>query len=197
MLRIGLLVVTVFCAIQAVRAARLLAATLWLAGVSVFIAIAFYAMGAREVAVIELSVGAGLVTVLMVFAITISGEDAMKARALVPRPLALGLVALSILLLGWLTLPALDVHPPSAEASFAIVLWQHRGLDALLQIGLIFAGVLGVLGLLSEAKTRSKVVEPGALEPANADTKDSAHSDGLPRPEAESEDKPVLEEQIL
>jgi hypothetical protein len=30
------------------------------------------------------------------------------------------------------------------------MLWEQRGLDMLVQIGLIFAGVLGVLGLLAD-----------------------------------------------
>jgi uncharacterized MnhB-related membrane protein len=153
------LVLAVICAIQAIRAARLLTGVLCLAGVSVFLSIAFYLMGAREVAVIELSVGAGLVTVLLVFAIAISGEEAIKARAFVPLPLAAGLIALSILILGWLILPTQSATSPSAESSFATVLWEHRGLDALLQIGLIFAGVLAVLGLLSETKRPSRPAE--------------------------------------
>lgn len=112
----------------------------------------------------------------------------MKARTLVPRPLALVLVALAILLLGWLTLPPPSVNPPSAEASFAIVLWQQRGLDVLLQIGLIFAGVLAVLGFLSEAKTPSKAVEP------QADNENYSHSDDMSQPETAIEDETRLEE---
>lgn len=193
MLYTVLLVIAVVCAIQAIRASRLLAAALWLAGVSVFIAIVFYTIGAREVAVIELSVGAGLVTVLLAFAIAISGEDAMKASTVVPRLLALGLVVLSILLLGWLTLPTTDVHPASSEAPFSIVFWQHRGLDALLQIGLIFAGVLGVLGLLSEVKAPSQAVEPDAIEHALAENE--SHPVDLPQQETAYEDE--LEEQRL
>lgn len=142
----------IFCAIQTVRAARLLAATLWLAGVSALLAIILYMMDAREVAVIELSVGAGLVTVLFVFAIGVAGEEAMNARALPPRPLAWGLVILSLFLLGWLTLPLTGIGMPIVEPPFVSMLWRQRGLDVLVQIVLIFAGVLGVLGLLAEVK---------------------------------------------
>ena len=35
---------------------------------------------------------------------------------------------------------------------FADVFWQGRGLDVLVQVVLIFSGVLGFLGLLAEAK---------------------------------------------
>jgi uncharacterized MnhB-related membrane protein len=142
----------VFCAIQAIRVKRLLTSALWLAGVSVLVSITLYVMGARQVAVIELSVGAGLVTVLFVFAISVAGEDAMDARALLPLPLAWGLVVLSVLLLGWLTLPVIGIDAPVAEPAFTSVLWQQRGLDVLVQGVLIFAGILGVLGLLTEPK---------------------------------------------
>ena len=142
----------ILCAAQAMRASRLLVSTLWLAGASALVSTALYLMGAHEVAVIELSVGAGLVTVLFVFAISIAGEDAMKERSLVPWPLAWGMVILIVLLLGWLARPLTGIPSGSAEPSFAVVLWQNRSLDVLLQIALIFAGVVGILGLLSETK---------------------------------------------
>ena len=63
------------CALQAVRGTRLLIAALWLAGASALTALMMFRLGAPEVAVIELSVGAGLVTVLFVFAINIAGEE--------------------------------------------------------------------------------------------------------------------------
>ena len=71
----------VVCAFQALRASHLLPSAIWLAGVSALTAITLYTMGAHEIAVIELSVGAGLVTVLFVFAISIAGDDAMDARS--------------------------------------------------------------------------------------------------------------------
>ncbi len=145
-----LLVGAVICAVQAIRAARLLAAAIWLAGVSAFVAIALYVMGAQQVAVIELSVGAGLVTVLFVFAISIAGEEAMEVGSIIPRPVAWVLVGIAAVLLALMTLPALGVELPVVEDSFAEMLWQERGLDVLVQIVLIFAGVLGVLGLLGD-----------------------------------------------
>jgi hypothetical protein len=102
-------------------------------------------------------VGAGLVTVLFVFAINFSGEEAATARAILPKPLSWGLVILSVLLLGWLTLHLDSPNPaesefPIEETTFATVLWEDRGLDVLVQVMLIFAGTLGLIGLLAEAK---------------------------------------------
>jgi uncharacterized MnhB-related membrane protein len=144
----------VLCAVLAIRATRLLTAALWLAGVSVLTALTLYLIGAWEVAVIELSVGAGLVTVLFVFAIAIAGDDAMQSRSLIPKPIAWLLLTLALLLLGFLVLPtAGEVRTSTAETPFAVIFWQERALDVLVQIVLIFAGVLGVLGLLAEPKS--------------------------------------------
>jgi len=142
----GLLV----CAVQAVRAQRLLFSALWLAGASALTALLMYLMGAPEVAVIELSVGAGLVTVLFVFAINIAGEEGLGLPSIVPRPLAGLLVVGSALLIGWMNLDVLGIQIMQESGGFSNVVWGDRQLDVFLQIVLIFAGVLGVLGLLAE-----------------------------------------------
>jgi uncharacterized MnhB-related membrane protein len=146
------------CALQAVRGTRLLIAALWLAGASALTALMMYRLGAPEVAVIELSVGAGLVTVLFVFAINIAGEEPpVTLRPLVPAPLA-WLVALCGVGLGAaMALPSLKSAPALAQTErFATVLWEHRSLDALLQVVLILGGVLAVLGLLAHGKAQAR-----------------------------------------
>ncbi len=163
MLELVLAAGAVLCAILAISAPRLILSAIWLAGASACVAILLYSFGAFQVAVIELSVGAGLVTVLCVFAISMAGEEAMAARTLVPRPLAAGLVLISVLLLAWMNLPLAGIlSPQQPSTSFTAVLWQQRGLDVLVQVALIFSGVLGALGLLAE---RVRVPGPAA-EPA-------------------------------
>jgi len=153
MLSLLLIVVAVVFAFQAIRARGLIASALWLAGVSALTALVLYLYGAHQLAVIELSVGTGLVTVLFVLAINIAGDTALDARLVVPLPLAIGVSLLFVLVLGWLVLVALPA-PPAAPAAtdFADVFWQSRGLDVLVQVVLIFSGVLGFLGLLAEVK---------------------------------------------
>jgi NADH:ubiquinone oxidoreductase subunit 6 (subunit J) len=140
--------------IGAIRARRLLTSALWLAGVSALISIIFFLYGARQVAVIELSVGAGLVTVLFVFAISIAGDDVVDTRPVLPWPMLIGISLLFVFLLGWFILPD-SVNPWAVavtEGSMNDVLWHQRGLDVLVQVVLIFSGVLGLLGLLAEVK---------------------------------------------
>jgi uncharacterized MnhB-related membrane protein len=157
-----LIALALACAIQAIRAERLLTSALWLAGVSAALSVVFYMMGAYTVAVIELSVGAGLVTVLFVFAINIAGEEVSFPPPFVPRPAAWALVIAAVGLLGWSVLPIPAGEAPALEPTFTSVLWGERGLDVLVQIVLIFAGVLGLLGLLAE--TRAPLDQPVAQE---------------------------------
>jgi NADH:ubiquinone oxidoreductase subunit 6 (subunit J) len=151
-LTILLVIASIIFAIQAMRARHLIVSALWLAGTSAILSVIFYLLGAYLVAVIELSVGAGLVTVLFVFAISIAGEETVELRSLVPNALGGGLALLAAILLGWLSLPAAASQPPTMEASISEMIWQVRGLDVLVQVALIFSGVLGLLGLLAEEK---------------------------------------------
>jgi uncharacterized MnhB-related membrane protein len=159
-LQILIVAVTLVCAFQALRTRRLLISALWLAGTSALVALMIYLLGAPEVAVVELSVGAGLVTILFVFAINIAGEETLPAHSLIPRPLAWGLVIVAVLLLGWFTLPRLlPVFPAPDSTPFSQVVWEQRGLDMLLQVALIFTGVLGVVGLLVDQRRPSHAPE--------------------------------------
>jgi NADH:ubiquinone oxidoreductase subunit 6 (subunit J) len=151
MLILILVLVALAFSAQALRARRLLFSALWLAGASATLATVFYQLGAPEVAVIELSVGAGLVTVLFVFAINVAGEEGHLGPRVVPIWAGGTLVLVAAVLLGILVLPAPSVVPAASQASFAQTMWQARGLDVLVQMVLIFAGVLGLLGLLAES----------------------------------------------
>jgi uncharacterized MnhB-related membrane protein len=149
---IVLTVLTIFCAVNALRANSLLSAAIWLAGVSALTAVFIYSLGAPETAVIELSVGAGLVTVIFVFAISVAGEEAIRVPPLIRHPLAWAISGLTILLLGSFLWPIANLTPAAspAAATFGVVFWEQRGLDALAQIVLIFVGALTLLSLLGE-----------------------------------------------
>ncbi len=194
MLTVVLVVGAVFCAVEAILANRLLIAALWLAGVSALVAITLYVLGAPQVAVVELSVGAGLVTVLFVFAISIAGDESMKASGLIPGTLAWSLILLVVVLLGWTFLTTSGNAPPTAEQPFTNVFWQQRQLDVLVQIVLIFVGVLGVLGLLASAvlpaaRTKAQAAKPELVRP----TVSPQIPDSSPQPVETPE--PVLEKE--
>jgi uncharacterized MnhB-related membrane protein len=141
------------CAILAVASKRLLVSAIWLAVTSALVALLLYLLGAPQIAVIELSVGAGLVTVLFVFAINISGEEPLNLKPVMPKPLAWGLIIIAAGLTIYLLLNGgtKDLVLVTSSTTPAI-LWNQRYLDIMLQISFIFCGVLGVLGLLSDGK---------------------------------------------
>jgi uncharacterized MnhB-related membrane protein len=144
---------TLICALQAIRATRLLVSALWLAGCSALLALSMALLGAPEVGVVELSVGAGLVTIIFVFAINVAGEESIGLTSIVPRPAAWALMGVFLVLLAWLTLPGLVTPALHRDAlPFLRALWDERSLDTVLQVALIFSGVLGSLGLLAERR---------------------------------------------
>lgn len=184
MLFASLTVGIVGCAVLALRAVRLLGAALWLACTSALLSILLYLLGGHELAVIELSVGAGLVTVLFIFALNLLGEQAPREPSVVAKPLAAILSGAVLLLIGLLIFPLFNtpvtpgISPViPAEVSFSNMLWQQRGLDVLLQIAVIFAGVLSILGLLSQPKSG---------EPTGATTAQVAAASEPPPPERQS-----------
>ena len=148
----------ILCAVQAIRVKKLLAAALWLAGCSALTALMLYLLGAPEIAVIELSVGAGLVTVLFVFAINIIGDESAVNMPAIPPMVAWLLVILSFGILAYLNLPLLEIEVPTLATipMAASSIWDDRALDVVLQVVLIFSGVLGIIGLISDQGTKEK-----------------------------------------
>src|ERR1041385_6590924 len=90
----------VICAYRAIVAKRILSATIYLACISALVSAAIYLLGAAQVAVMELAVGAGLVTVLLVYALSVVGDDAMDPPSVISKPLAFVIVGLTTILLG-------------------------------------------------------------------------------------------------
>ncbi len=156
MVYLVLSIIGIFCAYQVVRAGRLLNVTIWLALTSAVVSVLIYFLGAPEIAVIELSVGAGLVTVLFVFAFSIVGEVTFDDTSIIPKLLVWALTLGIAFGLGWFVLPVKSGQVPAEGITFARTLWQERGLDVIAQIVLIFSGVMGLLGLLSENQPERK-----------------------------------------
>jgi uncharacterized MnhB-related membrane protein len=149
------------CAVMAVRSKRPLSAAMWLAGVSALAALQLFSMEAYRIAVIELSVGGGLVTVLLVFAITLTGDSAPERSHTVPRGLALTLALVPAVLLGAMVLTRQTAVAPGGVPGAVPV---PRDLDLLLQVLLIFAGGLTVLSLIPAQAATHPAVESLPLE---------------------------------
>lgn len=157
-----ILLAILICAFQAVNSKRLLVTAMWLAGTSALVALLMYLLGAYQIAVIELSVGAGLVTVLFVFAINIAGEEPIPFFSIIPRPLAWIAVIAMVGVFAWQILPdeiLKNTLQNAVDSGFQYTVWFGRQMDLYLQIFIIFAGVLSMLGLLSEEKIKQKISE--------------------------------------
>jgi NADH:ubiquinone oxidoreductase subunit 6 (subunit J) len=150
---ISLVLTIVVCTLLSIRTKHLLFAALWLATSNAAVAAFLYALGAHEIAVIELSVGTGLVPVLFVFAVSMMGHLSSVPTTSVSRPLAYSLVGICALLILFSVPSLVSTSPPAFTiGSFSHVLWEDRGLEMLLQIVLIFAGVISILNLLSASR---------------------------------------------
>jgi NADH:ubiquinone oxidoreductase subunit 6 (subunit J) len=164
----------VACALAAILARSLVGSALWLGATSALLATLLYLVGAVTVAVVELSVGTGLVAVLFVFAVGIAGEEGLHARPAVARPVALMLVVSVLVLLLGPALPAEAPTVPSDGPSVAEVLWRERAADTLGQVVLIVVGTLGVLtilggrpgGVTGEAPRGARNVSADTAQPA-------------------------------
>ncbi len=156
MLHLFLLVGLVAFSILAVLSRDLLKSAISLAVASIFLAVIFFQMDAVYAGVFEVSVVAGLITVLFITAIALTrsdGDVAESRRHLVVFPLFfLALAIIDVLVMNKLLgrIPAM-VNPVSG--TFGEVLWNQRTFDLVGQIGAIFAGVLAVLALFRPGET--------------------------------------------
>ncbi len=151
-----ILAVLVFSAHKATRVKGLLNSALWLAGASCMTSILLYVMGAPGLAVIELSVGAGLVTVLFVFAISMVGDELINSDVFVPRWLAISIIVMSFGILAvFLILQRLPEMQTTRSEIFSQLFWVDRELDVILQGALFISGVLGILLLIAPSVTKA------------------------------------------
>jgi len=147
---ISILGLVVF-SILAILIKDLLKAALSLMGASVFLAIIFFFMKAYYAGVFEISVVAGLITVLFVSTIGLIRSDDFKESKMptIIFPLFfIWFIIIDILILSALVskfpLPGFKVPEPN---TFGEVFWHNRTFDLVGQIGIIFAGVFSVLAL--------------------------------------------------
>jgi NADH-quinone oxidoreductase subunit J len=149
-----LLVLLVLAGLWASMTTLLLRATIALALASALLAVVMYALGAQIAAVLELSVCAGLISVVFVSVISLTQRKPFKdyvARRLsrLSRfwPLPLILVAAGVALSFVRTPVQVALAVPGAETDVRVVMWNLRQLDLFGQILILLAGVIGVLVL--------------------------------------------------
>jgi NADH:ubiquinone oxidoreductase subunit 6 (subunit J) len=150
-LQTALLIGVVVFSVLAILLRDLLKSAISLAAASLLLGIIFFRMNAPYAGVFEISVVAGLITVLFVLtiALTKTGEDVRESRLV---NWVFPAVFVAFIVIDALTMKALLGKIPAlasgAESgSFGDVLWKTRTLDLVGQIAVILAGVFSVLAL--------------------------------------------------
>jgi NADH-quinone oxidoreductase subunit J len=147
----ALLIGLVLFAVLAILLQDLLKSAISLAVASLLLGIIFFRMGASYAGVFEISVVAGLITVLFILtiALTNAGEvvrESRLANLIFPLFFAVFIIIDALVMKGLLQkIPALPSAPESG--AFGDVLWKGRTLDLVGQIAVILAGVFSVLAL--------------------------------------------------
>ncbi|MGD1008630.1 MAG: NADH-quinone oxidoreductase subunit J [Candidatus Aminicenantales bacterium] len=147
----ALLIGMVLFSVLAIFLKDLIRAAISLAVASLLLGIIFFRMGASYAGVFEISVVAGLITVLFILtiALTNTGEEVRESRlanVVFPLFFAVFVVIDALVMKGLLQkIPALPSGPETG--TFGEVLWKGRTLDLVGQIAVILAGVFSVLAL--------------------------------------------------
>ena len=150
-LQTALLIGMMFFSVLAIALRDLLKSAIALAVSSLLLGIIFFGMDAPYAGVFEISVVAGLITVLFILtiALTKSGDEVRESRLVnwvFPLVFVAFLVIDALVMRGLLgKVPALASGAESG--TFGDVLWRGRTFDLVGQIAVILAGVFAVLAL--------------------------------------------------
>ncbi|MCX6566838.1 MAG: NADH-quinone oxidoreductase subunit J [Candidatus Aminicenantes bacterium] len=149
--QIILLVALLLASAAAILAKDLLKSAIALAVASLLLEIIFFQMGAPYAGVFEISVVAGLITVLfmLTIALTKQGDDIRESKTV---KIIFPLFFIVFALIDFLVMRGILARIPALEAAaetgtFGDVLWKERSFDLVGQVAVILAGVFAVLAL--------------------------------------------------
>src|SRR5512138_3517407 len=128
-----------------------------LAMASVMLSLVLFSFGANVAAVFELSVCAGLITVLFVSTVSLTKDSDQKTESRLPAwlmtPMLVVFLGDGYFLALWLTSAVLPVAgPPAVGPSFPETFWGQRFTDVLGQVSVILVGVFGILAMFRVAR---------------------------------------------
>ncbi|MEN6311716.1 MAG: NADH-quinone oxidoreductase subunit J [Acidobacteriota bacterium] len=147
----ALLIGLVLFSVLAIFLKDLIRAAISLAVASLLLGIIFFRMNAPYAGVFEISVVAGLITVLFILTIALTNKaeevrESRLANIIFPLFFVLFIAIDALVMKGLLQkIPALPSGPEAG--TFGEALWKGRTLDLVGQIAVILAGVFSVLAL--------------------------------------------------
>jgi NADH-quinone oxidoreductase subunit J len=122
-----------------------------LAAISAVLAMVLFKFGANIAGVFELSVCAGLITVLFIATVSMTKNSDQKAESRLPTYFipffVLIFIGMDFYIMQWLAGSVTAMGAPHSSGTFQQVFWDMRSSDILGQVALILAGVFGILSL--------------------------------------------------
>ena len=158
-LQILLLVGLVLFSVLAILVKDLLKAAISLAVASLLLGIIFFRMNAPYAGVFEISVVAGLITVLFTLTIALTrGGDAVESKvaSFAFPAFFVVFIVIDALIMKKLIQKVPALPGPEEAGTFGQVLWNARTLDLVGQIAVIFAGVFAVLALFRKGDNKDE-----------------------------------------
>jgi len=141
----------VLFSILAVLSKDLIKSAISLAVASLLLGILFFLMGAPYAGVFEISVVAGLITVLFILTIALTkteGEVRESKAVRIAFPLFFVVfIVIDVLVMKGLIPKIQALAGPAETGTFGDVLWKQRTFDLVGQLAVILAGVFAVLAL--------------------------------------------------
>ena len=129
-----------------------------LATVSAILALVLFMFGANIAGVFELSVCAGLITVLFVSTVSLTKDSDKKGESRsAPYFVVLFVlifIGIDFFIMQWLSHSLLPAAISPSAGTFQKVFWEVRSADILGQVALILAGVFGILALFRVKKEK-------------------------------------------
>jgi NADH-quinone oxidoreductase subunit J len=158
---LAMLIILIIAALMVVFSSRLLLAAISLAVTSIMVTLLMFKLNSPIAAVFELSICAGLITVIFITTISfvkpVAQEDLIETnkkriKKYVALPIILlivGIVTSFVIKPMVLTLPAVI-----QESNVANVLWNLRQVDLLGQAIILLVGVFGIVVLFKEGQKK-------------------------------------------
>ena len=162
LIHIILLGLIVVCAVFAVARTRVIRAAIMLASISVLVTLILFLLGAKLAAIFELSVCAGLITVIFISVIGLTNpptkderdeERVVMLKKFLFLPILVLVCGASFFMLtaGIDYIPLASAHPDDLETAKTLI-WT-RQMDLVGQIIILLTGVFGVLVLFKDKKS--------------------------------------------
>lgn len=149
-------IIIAVAAVLAVASGKMLTSAIMLAVASIAVSLLMFNFNAPWAAVFELSVCAGLITVLFISAVSLvkKEDESLKENRgkflLLPFLTAAVFIIFSIVLTPWFETLSGHVKYPAGEFKVGEIIWKHRATDLLGQLTILAAAVFVVKSVLAK-----------------------------------------------